>query len=179
MVLAEQQTIREISNLGKPYIVLLNSARPYSAETVAMANELSNQYKVKVIPVNADQLRKEDITQILGELLMEFPIAQVNFDIPKWTEAVGLEDEMKCALVEVAAQIMDQTNLVRDIYSMDVPICEYIDRLRVEGIELDTGNVNIQISVIDSYYYQMLSKLMSTTIENEYQFMNVVKDMEQ
>ena len=88
---AEKKTIQELKSLGKPYIMLLNSARPYANETLELAKELEEVYGVRVLPVNADQLRKEDITEILQAVLLEFPVTELDFHIPKWAEALNLE----------------------------------------------------------------------------------------
>lgn len=92
---AEERTIQEIKGLGKPYIILLNSMKPYAEETQKLAEELEQTYGVKVLPVNADQLRKEDVTEILQAVLLEFPVTEVDFHIPKWAEALQPESDVK------------------------------------------------------------------------------------
>ena len=43
---AEEQTVQELEEIGKPYVVVLNSTRPYSEETVRIAEELREKYEV-------------------------------------------------------------------------------------------------------------------------------------
>lgn len=62
---AEEKTIQELKGLGKPFVVLLNSVRPYSQETVDMAEKMAKDYGVTVLPVNCEQLKKDDIKLIL------------------------------------------------------------------------------------------------------------------
>ena len=69
---AEERTIQELSAIKKPFLVLLNSVKPYSKETGQLAEELTQKYGVTVLPVNCDQLKKEDITAILENVLLEF-----------------------------------------------------------------------------------------------------------
>ena len=58
---AEEQTVQELEEIGKPYVVVLNSTRPYSEETVRIAEELREKYQTAVLPVNGEQLRKDDV----------------------------------------------------------------------------------------------------------------------
>ncbi len=61
---AEARTITELQALGKPFIVLLNSAKPYAEDTRMLADEISEKYQVTVMPVNCEQLKREDINHI-------------------------------------------------------------------------------------------------------------------
>lgn len=84
---AEEQTVQELEEIGKPYVVVLNSTRPYSEETVRIVEELREKYQTAVLPVNCEQLRKDDVFHILEQILYEFPVARMEFYIPKWTNA--------------------------------------------------------------------------------------------
>lgn len=176
---AEQRTVQEIRELGKPFIMLLNSAKPYANETMELAKQLEDTYGIRVLPVNADQLRREDITDILQAVLLEFPVAEIDFHIPKWAEAMQMESEVKAALVMAAKEILDQVSVVRDIYTMNWPSSDYIERMKIDSISLDTGKINLMIHVDDSFYYQMLSDMLGVKLDNEYQFMQVLKELAQ
>ena len=63
-IAAEERTVQELKNLGKPFVILLNSAKPYSEETAALAKEMNEKYTVTVMPVNCEQLKKEDVANI-------------------------------------------------------------------------------------------------------------------
>lgn len=174
---AEAKTIREMKGLGKPYIILLNSSQPYAQETQQLAEEIKNTYGVKVLPVNADQLRKEDVTEILQAVLLEFPVTEVDFQIPKWAEALQMESEVKAALVSMAKDVMNQIQVIRDVYQLEIPDSTYIEKVKLDTISLDTGRVQLQVQVDNAFYYEMLSEMLGCPIENEYQFMNVLKEL--
>ncbi|MEG2871404.1 MAG: stage IV sporulation protein A, partial [Clostridium sp.] len=77
-VAAEEKTVKELKNLKKPFLILLNSMRPYSDETKTMAKQIEEKYAVQVIPVNCEQLKKEDIKNIMEEVLKEFPVTEID-----------------------------------------------------------------------------------------------------
>ena len=58
---AEEKTILELKELGKPFIVLLNTNKPYSNETLRLKEDISNKYNVTVLPVNCEQLKKKTL----------------------------------------------------------------------------------------------------------------------
>ena len=67
----EEETIKQLKALHKPFVVLLNTSRPYSEETVNLAKEKEAKYGAKVLPMNCEQLKKDDIYYILKSVLME------------------------------------------------------------------------------------------------------------
>ena len=80
---AEGRTIRELKNIGKAFVVLVNSMHPYSEETVNIVNEIKDSYDVEAMAINASQLRKEDILAIMERILQSFPVTQIAFHLPK------------------------------------------------------------------------------------------------
>lgn len=173
---AEQRTIRELQELGKPFVLLLNSAKPYANETMELAKQLENAYGVRVLPMNVDQLRAEDIREILQAILLEFPVMQMEFHIPKWAEALAADSEVKASLIAAAQDILEQTQVVRDVYQLEYPKSEYIEKIKIDSIALDRGCVNFVIQVDNQFYYQMLSDMLGVKLDNEYQFMQVLRE---
>ena len=51
-VMAEERVINELREIGKPFIVILNSAKPNETKTVQLAEKLSEKYTVPVLPVD-------------------------------------------------------------------------------------------------------------------------------
>ncbi len=94
-VAAEEKTVGSLQKIGKPFIILLNTQKPYGAESQKLAEELSAKYGVAVLPVNCEQLRKDDIYHILESILYEFPIERVDFFLPKWVEMLENTHKIK------------------------------------------------------------------------------------
>ena len=92
---AEEKTIQELKTLGKPFIVLVNSQKPYSNETKQLVEEIRQRHDVAVMAVNCEQLREEDIHHIMEKVLFEFPVSEVHFYIPKWVEMLSREHKVK------------------------------------------------------------------------------------
>ena len=120
---AENKAIDELKAIGKPFIVLLNSSKPYSIETAKLADEISREKNVACIPINCEQLKKEDITEIMYSILMEFPVSRVDFFIPKWVEMLPDSHELKQNLIENVRNNLDGIDVLRHFdnreYSID------------------------------------------------------------
>ena len=103
---AEKQTVDELKKLGKPFILLLNSTKPYSDETLKLAEQLAADYGVTVLPVSCEQLKKEDIFHILESVLKEFPVTQLDFHIPKWLEVLPATHWLKTQVIDMARELL-------------------------------------------------------------------------
>ena len=129
---AEERTIQELNMIGKPYVILLNSARPYSDETTKLAKAMQEKYGTTVIPVNCEQLRKEDIIRILESVLYEFPVERVEFYIPKWTEMLPAEHPVKAEMIATAGAILNQMQKTRDVYQQNYQPGNFLSRIKTE-----------------------------------------------
>lgn len=173
----EKELVEEMKSLGKPFIVILNSIKPSSREVQDLAEELTNQYGVKVLPVNCDQLRGNDIIDILKHILLEFPLNQIHFYIPKWAETLDIEHPIKQSILEYARQILMNCEGMKNIYAMPLPENEYISEALVSKLDLKEGNADVTIGIPEKYYYEMLSNLFGAPVENEYDFLTMLKDV--
>lgn len=175
---AEEKTVRELKSIGKPFLILLNCKKPYADETKALKNELEQKYNVSVAAVNCEQMKNEDIHEIMRQVLYEFPITEVEFFIPKWVEMLSREHRIKKDLLDQVRSVMGTLEDVRSIAAKELNAdSSYIREMTVEQIEMDTGKVRIQIRYEQSYYYEVLSELTGTQIKGEYELISTVKEL--
>ncbi len=174
----EARTIRELQELGKPFIVLLNSAKPYAEETRVLADEISEKFQVTVMPVNCEQLKREDINHIMESILYEFPLTMIEFYMPKWVEMLSYDHKMKQDIIAQIKTLMTNLNHIRDITTANFTLeSEYIKKCKLDGINMSDGSVRIILDVDDTYYYEMLSDLVGEPIESEYQLLATLREM--
>lgn len=177
---AEERTIHELQAIGKPFLVLVNSKKPFGAEALQVAEEISCRHNVTALTVNCEQLKEEDIYQILEAVLMEFPVSEVRFFIPKWTEMLPRSHKIKQNLIFHMREIIGCITQMKDIQKdLPKPAGDYIEDAVIEQIEMDTGAVPIRISLFERYYYEILSELTGVGIENEYELIRTMKEMAQ
>lgn len=177
-IAAEEKTVKELQSIGKPFIVLLNTKKPYTEEAKAMQEELQVKYGVSVLPVNCEQLRTEDIHNIMRQVLFEFPIAEVEFYIPKWVEMLSRDHRIKADLLQNVKSIMADLKDIRSAAG-EPPLTDspYIEKVNVDKIEMDTGRVKIRITFAEQFYYEVLSELTGTQIKGEYELITAMKEL--
>ncbi len=175
---AERKTIQELQGLEKPFVVLVNSQKPYGEEAKNVADELMKEYGVVAIPINCAQLREEDIYKIMTQILYEFPVTEVQFLIPKWVEMLGMEHEIKQELIEHVQGIMNHMTEVRHAFEMDYAVeSPYIEKIELKHIHMDTGSVQVAIQMREKCYYEILSNLTGTEMESEYDLIGELKQL--
>lgn len=175
---AEEKTIKELKGLKKPFLVLLNSVRPYSEETKELAAQMEEKYDVHVMPVNCEQLKKDDVKGILEEVLREFPVTEIDFAIPKWMEILPADHWLKAAVIESARDMLKKVDHMRDAYTALPPEDgDAVKRIRIAAMKMDDGSIKAEVQVDDSHYYQTLSEYVGVPIEGEYQLMYTLKNL--
>lgn len=174
---AEERTILALKKLRKPFLVLVNSQKPYSEDAKRVAEELEEKYGISAIAVNCEQLKKEDIHMILENVLYEFPISAMEFYMPKWVEMLAEDNRMKQDLIEKVKLIMKDYSTIRDVLEKPVNLeSEYIRRCKTDTVSLSDGCIRVTLDVADSYYYEMLTEMVGESIADEYQLIGKLKN---
>lgn len=175
---SEEKTIAELKKAGKPFLVLINSQKPYKEETLNLVEELRKKYEVSVLSVNCEQLRKDDVSRILEKILYEFPIVQMEFYIPKWVEMLPFDHYLKERLLLEIKALMGKTRYVKDISREPFLLnCEYVRKMTPEKIDLSTGKVRIRVDMDEVWYYTILSEMTGVEISNEYELIHTMQEL--
>lgn len=177
-VAAEEKTIQELRSIGKPFVMLLNCKKPYTEEAKLLKEELEEKYQTSVLCVNCEQMKEEDVHNIMRQVLFEFPISEVEFFIPKWVEMLSREHAIKQDLLRTVRELMTGLKDIRSAASGTPKVdSEYIEKVQIDKIEMDSGKVRIQIRFDQKFYYEVLSELIGTKIQGEYELVSVMKEL--
>lgn len=175
---AEEKTVKELQSIGKPFLILLNCLKPYGEEAKALKEELQQKYIAPVFPVNCEQLKAEDINEIMRQILYQFPVTEVEFYLPKWVEMLSRDHRIKQDLLEHIRRFMENMDDIRSAVSCEEKAdSPYINEISVEKVEMDTGKVRVRIGFEQKYYYEVLSELTGTQIKGEYELISTMKEL--
>ena len=173
---AEERTIMALKRLRKPFLVLVNSQKPYSEDARHIAGEIGDKYGVATVTVNCEQLKKEDIHMLLENVLYEFPISSIEFYMPKWVEMLPWDNRMKQDIIGQVGAMMKNYSTIRDVRSKPIELSsEYIKRCKTDAICLSDGVIRVTLDAEESYYYEMLTEMVGETIADEYQLISKLK----
>jgi len=174
---AEKETIEELKELHKPFIVLVNSNKPYSDETKKIAMDISQAYGVTALPMNCQQMKQEDIRLILENLLYEFPVSVIEFYMPKWVEMLKNEHPFKAGLMDSIRNMTKDVRIMRDIIEHPIKLeSNNVKHCVTEHIGMEDGIIRLILSLDDSCYYQMLSEWIGAPIKDEYDLLQLLKE---
>ena len=174
---AEEQTISELKEIGKPFLIVLNSTRPYAAETKALAFKMENQYGVPVRAANCEQLKKEDIEEILGTVLLEFPVTELDLEIPKWAEILPDTHAIKADMIAEAETLLKRSVQMKDVPKETVPGEDRaVKKLIADELDLASGRVTIRVVVDENAYFEVLSDISGLPVRDEYSLFKILKD---
>ncbi len=175
---SEEKTVAQLKRAGKPFLILLNSQKPYKEETLELAEELKKKYQAGVISVNCEQLRNDDVTRILERVLYEFPIVQMEFYIPKWVEMLSSEHYLKEELISCVQQMMGTMHYIKDVTKDRLEFeSQYVKGLFLETLDLSSGKIKIRIDMDDSWYYAILSEMTGVDISDEYELIHMMQEL--
>ena len=166
---AEERVIRELQELGKPFIVLLNSTAPDGARAAVIASEIAERCQVKCIPVNCQELGEEDIRQLLENLLYEFPLQELDFYLPDWVDALAPEHPVRCGVYE---NILHQTQSlchVRQLEGCLQQLCsnELINAVKIRSIDLASGTAQVDVSLLRTLFYSTLTQQTGLSVADD------------
>lgn len=174
---AEERVIRELRHLNKPFVILLNTAKPYAAESEKLRQELSEKHNAPVMAVNCAQLKLEDIHAIMEKVLYEFPVKEIKINYPKWIETLQIDHWLKQNFIKAVKDLLFDINKLREMKDCAAALesNEYIKKAYLDRIALGDGTVNLEVNVDDGLFYRILSETTGMDIAGEYQLIATIK----
>lgn len=174
---AEERVVTELKEIGKPFIVLLNTATPYSDGTQALRAELEEKYNVPVMAVNAAQLKAEDIRKILEEMLYQFPIRELRFFFPGWVETLEQNHWLKSGVVDALKDVMEKADKLADVPEAVEGLAgqEFLKKAYTDHILPGEGAADIALTFDDGLFYRILSETVNLPIENDYALISTIR----
>ena len=166
---AEARVIQELQELGKPFLVLLNSKHPGDTHTQAMASDIASRYGVTCMPIDCQSLSQEDITSIIQAVLYEFPIKELELFLPSWVDALPHGHPIKDALYAAIRESSAQLHRLRQVRTVidQMGQCDCNDRTDIRAIQLGTGVAMVELSVPRSLFYQTLSEQSGLEVKDD------------
>ncbi|NPV92203.1 MAG: stage IV sporulation protein A [Firmicutes bacterium] len=176
---AEERVVRELKELGKPFVMLLNSADPYNKDTAELVYDLEAKYNVPVLPINALNLNSDDINHIMEEALFEFPVREVNINLPKWIEELEPEHWLRYQFEEAIKSSLENVHRLRDIDdSIDrLSKVDVVMNVSLADMNLATGEATIDVLEQEDLFFQVLEEVSGFQLEGDHDLFRLVKEL--
>lgn len=174
----EKRVVSELKALNKPFVTVLNSATPRSAQTIALAKSLEQEYDVPVLPINCLEMTESDIKDILRGILYEFPVREVRFSLPSWLDVLDENDDIKSTIYSNIAKTVSGLARVGEIRDAVGAFSDGSDiGAKLERLDLGNGSAKIDIKVPDRVFYSILGEKSGFDIENERELLTIMTEL--
>ncbi len=171
---AEERVAEELRRINKPFVIVLNSATPESAESERLAYELEEKYKAPVALVNCLELDRADIESILEMVLLEFPVREIAVKLPGWVYALDSEHRIRKSITEGVldcAEEISKTGEIKNAFE-SLKENEYVTSVNLNNIDLGSGNAEVTAELADGLFYKTVGEMTELEIENEEQLIS-------
>lgn len=178
-IAAEERVISELQEINKPFIVLLNSRYPNSIPTQQLKEDLEEKYRVPVMAINCLELTEADIKNIIENVLFEFPLKEINIDLPGWVRALDADHWFKSSLYNDICQCSQNICKIREINNLLNQLNERENILDtvVDNINLGEGTISLKIEMQRALYYKIISETVGTEIADDQNLIIIMKEM--
>lgn len=175
----EERVIRELKNIGKPFVVLLNSASPDSEFAIRTAQEISESYDVRCLRVNCLELDEEGICAIIRSVLEEFPLKSIGLFLPEWLEALPADNELRTEIFEKIMECSSGVCKIKDCYRSVSKLTEFenISEVNISRSDLGCGSVDVNVCLPRSLYYKTISEQTGIEVKNDGDLISTLAEM--
>ena len=175
---AESKAISRLKEIGKPFVVVLNTAKPTAKETFELKLELSEKYGVSVVIMDVLNCEDEKFAEVLEGILGEFSAKSFEVSIPDWLRALPPENEVIKEIIFAVKNASEKITKMKDCYLLEEAIAQ-IDKVIPEKTEVfaGEGRAKIKLAVDKSLFYDVLSQTCGECIDGEYKLISFVRDL--
>lgn len=155
---AEEKVVGELKEIGKPFILVLNTVHPTNTKTLELAESLRNSYNVPVVPISVENMNEIEIINILKQALYEFPVIDIKVNMPEWIHVLPKDNEIKKHYLEKIKESTLSIEKVKDVENiiMHFENSEYIDKAYISELDASTGVVTLNLSSREELYEEIL-----------------------
>ncbi len=178
---AEERVITELKELGKPFLVLLNSAQPSSDRAQAIRADIAGRYDVTCVAADCLELDEKAVTAIIKGVLYEFPVKELDLFLPPWVDALPYGHPIKSGLYTAIRSGAEGMHRIRDVSQAVAAIgeCGSVSSAQVTSISLGSGVAAARLELPRGLFYETLSDQSGFTIRDDGDLMGLLTDLSQ
>lgn len=176
---AENKVIRELKEINKPFVVLLNSTHPEDITTRDLAKNLSEEHSVQVLPVDIANLTEKNLEQIFERVLDEFPITEIGFKLPNWFDVLDFNHWLKQSIIDIVKNNFNKDYSIREINELLEKIKNENDifkSININDAKMENGAIKIEMEIEPSIFYKILSEISNFNILSDGDIFKLMKE---
>ena len=176
---AEERVVSELKALGKPFVMLLNSASPRQADTLALRDSLEDKYAVPVMLLNVKEMSVEDIQHVLESVLMEFPLREARLNVPAWLGALDNDHWLVKHILEGVrlAGVTPRKMRETDVFDEAFADSEYAGAVRMDQVSPGEGRMDFTLPLKEGLFNRILGEECGTEIRGDAHLLALMKEL--
>lgn len=176
---AEERVVHELKQLGKPFIVVLNSRSPRSEETQQLRQRLADRYQVPVMALNAKEMEQEDILAVFEQVLFQFPLREIRISAPSWLDALEEDHWLVKHVMDTVLGGAESLGRMREHTTFAQAFAEspYTDGLQSDGIDLGQGRLRYSLPLKEGLFNRILGEECGTEIRGDAHLLQLMKEL--
>lgn len=178
---AEERVVRELKQCGKPFVIILNTNNPKSNESLILSKDLKRKYDAPVLITDCANLSMDDISNILEKILMEFPVSEIDINVPSWIDTLDDNYYLKVDLLNIVKNsfkdirnLRQADNIIKKLVENDI-----ITKVNISEIKLDTGIIKLDVEVDKKLFYKTLTEISGMEVNEEGDLFKIVAELAQ
>ena len=178
-VSAEEQIVADMKHCGKPFVIVLNTKNPQSADSKKLAQSLSEKYSAQVVAMNVQEMKEGDIERVFEKMLLEFPITSIKVDMPKWISALPFSNPIIKEIVSEVKKFGSGIKKIGDTNKNTVVFTESesFDPITFSNVEMGEGVIRFSVIPKENLFYKVLSDECGFEIKDDFALVSYIKDL--
>ena len=175
-VQAEETVVTQLKKIGKPFVIVVNSADPTSENAKRVKQQVESRYGVATVLVNCLEMDRNTIEYILSLALTEFPLREIRLEIPKWVAMQDRECPYRQKLMEELRTIFAQSQKLKMVEAAveKLSAVENVTAASIKNTDWGKGVVTVLVEMDKSVYYDTLENLTGTAVRDDWALMKLV-----
>lgn len=177
-IAAEERVVNELKEVGKPFIMIVNSTRPYHRETQELRQELEEKYDIPVLAISVENMQEQDVLNVLREALYEFPVLEVNVNLPSWVMVLKENHWLRESYQEAVKETVQDIKRLRDVDRVVQNFTQYdfVEKAALAGMDMGQGIAEIDLHAPDELYDQVLKEIVGVEIRGKDHLLELMQD---
>lgn len=156
------EVIKELKEIGKPFVIVVNSTSPNSDTCQKMVEDLKQKHDVPVMALKVTDMNEIEINHLLKEALYEFPIHEVKIEVPRWIALMDNEHWLKQTLDESLEKSLSEIHRFKDVENIAKSMNEFdfIQKAYLSSLDTSTSSATLRIKERKGLYNEILNEIL-------------------
>ena len=178
-VQAEETVVAQLKKIGKPFVIVLNSAQPQSETAKKLREQIEAKYGVATVLCSCADMNRQQAEYILSLALTEFPLREIRLSMPRWIAMQAHSFEVKKNLLETIKTAFEPVSRARNLAAAVSLLsqAENVTSAVVTSVDFGKGIAQINVDVDKNIYYDTLEEMTGENVRDDWALMKLITQL--